>query len=416
MQPIPNSVTPRFKSLIKSCWASDVSKRPSFTEILQVLEQIKREGPPLIRLDDTNSKRYRKAATVFAHASKDPITILKDTGKSLGKKLNILIASATKPPSAAASPDEAYWSSFTDLYMCDPEVFARTYEPSGVHEHEYRKTGEVRARRMDEPFAIRVGGASTTTPGFDTAGGGSPAPSEGLIIEQGSAGDYIVQNAAGDQWVADGKTMDAVYSEIPDARSPSPEETSSLITHKPAGSSSASTRLMSAHGSTSTIDGEVIVKLVGMGGGTLAETHSHSPTNAAHAHAHDFTPVHAPAVTSPPASAVLAVVPAPARTLASTAVVAPGSSASIVATSAHAQSRPTPATTNKVVIKMSTPSKSGSKPLAAGNSSSPRAATGHPATSTPAAKKFIITKKSAASVADSSTTRDATTPGRVTRG
>ena len=280
--PVPNSVTPRFKALIKSCWAGDVSRRPTFRDIHSALLQIKAEGPPVIKLDETNSKMYRKAATVFAYASKDPITILKDTGKNRGMKMNFLVASSTKPPAAALHPNAEYWSSFTDLTMMDPDVFARTYEPTGVHENEYRKIGTVRARKMDEPFAIRTG---VTVTSEQTPLGLTPATTDTSIsgasnglIEQGVAGDYVCQNEAGDQWVADGKTMEAVYTEVrtPGQEDPTPPPLQSPSSDgMPNGNPFAASQ---ASLSKTTDVGGVNIQLVGLGGGAMATTYAEPPT------------------------------------------------------------------------------------------------------------------------------------------
>lgn len=247
---------------MKSCWSIAPSKRPSFEDITHALQSIKKDGPPILRLDANNSKRYRKAATVFAHVSKDPITILKDTGKNLGQKQNVLVAHSTKPPSAAINPDATYWESFTDLQMLDSEVFARTYEPvTGGHPFEFRKTGEVRARRMEEAFALRlaIGGIDPT--GIASA---ASASAEGLI-EQGVAGDYVVQNEAGDQWITDGKSMEAMYVEIRE-ENPHPNNTTATTTNAdPPNSSTQSTAPHVTAGQPSTPD----VKLIGVGGGIL---------------------------------------------------------------------------------------------------------------------------------------------------
>lgn len=58
-----------------------------------------------------------------------------------------------------------------DLYMCDIEVFESTYESTG-RPGEYRKIGTILATRMPEAFAIKTESGS---------------------IEQGNAGDYLVQ-------------------------------------------------------------------------------------------------------------------------------------------------------------------------------------------------------------------------------
>jgi hypothetical protein len=152
---------------------------------------------------------------VFAYRSKDPVTILKDWGTNLGKRNCIII-----------------FSGEDDVYLCDEDVFKATYErldsgeevesddlgggggggeerkdggrpaiqltaPSSaladpMHgHHEWRKTGTVLARCMEEAFSIK------------TAGG----------TEHGMAGDYLVQNDQGseEQWSVEAQTFLEMY-------------------------------------------------------------------------------------------------------------------------------------------------------------------------------------------------------------
>jgi hypothetical protein len=73
-----------FRKLLQSCWRPEERKRPSMETVLRKLQQLKKEGPPKITLSLDNAQRYRKKQTVFAYRSKDPVTILKDWGKSRG--------------------------------------------------------------------------------------------------------------------------------------------------------------------------------------------------------------------------------------------------------------------------------------------------------------------------------------------
>mmetsp|Transcript_4623 Transcript_4623/g.8855 ORF Transcript_4623/g.8855 Transcript_4623/m.8855 type:complete len:762 (+) Transcript_4623:30-2315(+) len=173
---LPENVAPGFKAMIKSCWAADPTKRPSINTVLEALKQYKALGPPKIKLVvGQNAKRYRKKQTVFAYKSKDPVIIRKDWGKTVGKPGSWIILSGED-----------------DVYPCDPEVFAATYEPAGdVKCNEYRKVGFIVAKRLEESFAIVSGGST----------------------EHGLAGDFLVQNDKGDQWfVAESKFLE-LYEE-----------------------------------------------------------------------------------------------------------------------------------------------------------------------------------------------------------
>ena len=49
------------RELIKSCWAAEAIHRPSFSHILSVLEQVKRDGPPKLTLQNgVNAHKYVK--------------------------------------------------------------------------------------------------------------------------------------------------------------------------------------------------------------------------------------------------------------------------------------------------------------------------------------------------------------------
>jgi hypothetical protein len=270
-------VSARFRSLIKSCWSPDPSRRPSMGTVVSELELARKEGPPRIALDQGNSHRFRKAATVFAHRSKDPATVLKAWGRNKGKADDVLVFSSSvagphahlhpHPGQSDAAALQAYYSTFTDLYVCDKELFAASYEPTGAHPHEYFKRGTVRARRMDEPFAIRTGAPIVAPP---LASGSGPAAlqpvadaSAALLgsIEQGNSGDWILQNdSTGDQWVVDARTMQATYVRMQDDLPAQQSPHTDLLSPSAAKPSSPS-----AAGNS----GEA--RLTGLGGGVLAD-------------------------------------------------------------------------------------------------------------------------------------------------
>ena len=294
--PIPNSLSPKFRALIKSCWASDPAARPGFGAILTALQQIKRDGPPRIVLDHSNSLVYRKAATVFAHASKDELTVLKDWGRNRGQKGDMVIAASSSTLASAALPSgpalAAFHATFTDLYLCDSRVFSSSYEPTGRFEHEYRKVGMVRAKRMDEPFAIRTGGGEGPStvelaaaaaaaasslyppPSFPTSTSSSAdtAPSL-LIVEQGNAGDYIVQNEKGDQWCVEGKVMESSYVVVQEEGKDDAAARSATAANTAAASKLARPSISSRAPpqSTSSSAPPASVQLVGLGAGNLVQ-------------------------------------------------------------------------------------------------------------------------------------------------
>lgn len=82
-------------------------------EVLKALQKIKEQGPPVQHLVlGENARLYRKAKTVHAYRSKDPVTVLKDWGKS-------------------ASGPGAYivLGGDDDVYTLDEQTFHTTYEP-----------------------------------------------------------------------------------------------------------------------------------------------------------------------------------------------------------------------------------------------------------------------------------------------
>lgn len=97
-------------------------------------------------------------------------------------------------------------------------MFAQTYEPFGDESrHEFRKTGTVIARCMGEPFSIKTkSGAlvrSICPPRLaaDLIGRRSVVD---YLQEHGVAGDFLVQDEKGDQWIIDGKTFTGLYVRV----------------------------------------------------------------------------------------------------------------------------------------------------------------------------------------------------------
>src|SRR5690349_11722944 len=63
---IPAFVPPKFAELIQACWNRDPLKRPNLENVIEKLEDLRREGLPRIDLSIKNAKLYRKKTLVFA--------------------------------------------------------------------------------------------------------------------------------------------------------------------------------------------------------------------------------------------------------------------------------------------------------------------------------------------------------------
>jgi serine/threonine protein kinase len=182
---IPDFVPPRMAELIGECWARDPARRPSFAQILERLDVIRREGVPRLELSLDNARLYRKRHFVHAFRCKDEVTVFKSWGTGVSKKGDWVIV----------GPDD-------DVYTCDAAVFAATYEPvrESNEPHTFRKVGRVLARQMPRAFLVQT--------------------LEGT--EHGEAGDYLAQNpAAGEQWPIARDVFERMYEVAPDQNMPS---------------------------------------------------------------------------------------------------------------------------------------------------------------------------------------------------
>lgn len=78
--------------------------------------------------------------------------------------------------------------------MCDEDVFRNTYEQVGdPNGHEYRKTGSILARQMDQSFTLKT---------------------QGTQLEHGKVGDYLVQNESGDQYIIAAQVFESTYERV----------------------------------------------------------------------------------------------------------------------------------------------------------------------------------------------------------
>lgn len=99
-----------------------------------------------IEFDDSRALMYRKQAEILAFRSDAPIIFDKSWGKQRVRKGGWIIV----PLSDSGKPID-------DIYGCDADVFASTYEPSpSLRPNQYRKKETVRAYKPGIPFEVEV--------------------------------------------------------------------------------------------------------------------------------------------------------------------------------------------------------------------------------------------------------------------
>lgn len=97
-----------------------------------------------IQFDDSRASTYRKRLEVLAFRSDDPICFSKSWGKQDVRKNGWVIVPLSDTGEAT-----------NDIYGCDADVFAATYEASpSLRPNRYRKTETVRAYQPGDPFEI----------------------------------------------------------------------------------------------------------------------------------------------------------------------------------------------------------------------------------------------------------------------
>lgn len=148
---------------------------------MAALNKLKLDGPPKTLLSAATARVFRRRKTVFAFTSKDPVVISKDYGKLRGRAGCVVV-----------------YNGDDDVSLMAPEAFAAAYERVAGREHEFRKTGTVLARRLEQPAAVRTGDG----------------------VEGGRAGDWLLQSDAGDQWIVDARTFAALYEPAEPAPAP----------------------------------------------------------------------------------------------------------------------------------------------------------------------------------------------------
>lgn len=130
------------------------------------------ENSGFLRLNPDAAAKYRKKLVVYAFPSDDPVLVEKSWGHSQGVKGDWVIAGEKG-----------------DLYTCPNELFMKTYEPSAGGPHRYQKKGFVYAQQMLKDFKAR------TKDGY----------------QEGKAGDYLLQDPAGEQWTMTNENFQKTY-------------------------------------------------------------------------------------------------------------------------------------------------------------------------------------------------------------
>ncbi len=97
-----------------------------------------------IQFDDTRARTYRKRLEVLAFRSDDPIRFSKPWGEQAVREGGWVIVPLTESGEA-----------IQDVYGCDADVFAATYEPSpSLRPNRYRKTETIRAYQPGDAFTV----------------------------------------------------------------------------------------------------------------------------------------------------------------------------------------------------------------------------------------------------------------------
>jgi serine/threonine protein kinase len=185
--PIPEHIPTALKTLITQCWAADPQKRPHLDQVLSELAEMCELGPDKLELENgvNGARLYRKGITIRAFKSKDPITVVKDWGRSYGDAGCYICQSNAGQTEAKtnSTPEEQMLGD--DVEIVDAKAFLNTYEQiPGGRPFEFRMVGNVLAKKMTHPFVVKH-------------------PRDGTF-SQGLAGDYLVQKSTDDVWALEG--------------------------------------------------------------------------------------------------------------------------------------------------------------------------------------------------------------------
>ena len=143
-----------------------------------------------IQFDDTQARAFRKKVEVMAFQSQDAITFHKTWGEQEVRAGSWIIVSLTKEGNPTG-----------DVYGCDAEVFADTYEPSDSSKpHIYRKKQIINAYQPGHAFCL------------DTV------LSDGHVEVKGSSTDsedaWVVKAPGGEAYIIENKEFRRTYVEV----------------------------------------------------------------------------------------------------------------------------------------------------------------------------------------------------------
>ena len=124
---------------MRACLHTDPAQRPSFEEIVDRLNDVRKTGPDTV-VPVKEGRAYTGKSTVFAYQSRDPVTIEAPMGKRVGRKGCFVVDMRNG-----------------DAHVFSPAVFQDIYEPvQGALANEYRRKGCVHAVHMKSAYAIKT--------------------------------------------------------------------------------------------------------------------------------------------------------------------------------------------------------------------------------------------------------------------
>ena len=133
-----------------------------------------------IQFDESQAKRYRKRLHVLAFKTNDPIVFHKSWGEQKLRSEGWVIVSLTEEGVATG-----------DVYGCDADVFAETYEPaSDENPYLYRKSELIKAYQPGYPFEVDT----ILSDGYVEVSGAHTDADNAWIVQAPSKEVYIIQN------------------------------------------------------------------------------------------------------------------------------------------------------------------------------------------------------------------------------
>jgi hypothetical protein len=178
-----------FVATMRACLHTDPARRPSFEEIVDRLNDVRKTGPDTV-VPVKEGRAYTGKSTVFAYQSRDPVTIEAPMGKRVGRKGCFVVDMRNG-----------------DAHVFSPAVFQDIYEPvQGALANEYRRKGCVHAVHMKSAYAIKTD---------------SPAAAGEAVVFRGRAGEWLVQQVVEqhdgslsyDTWIVPDDTFTETYTQ-----------------------------------------------------------------------------------------------------------------------------------------------------------------------------------------------------------